>query len=249
MSWINTYLKVAAAALALGAAGSAVAGTIVVRSSGPSARAYPPGKAVAGTQVALKAGDSLVVLDGRGTRTLTGPGNFTVGAGASGAAAPSAIGALLRNTGARQVRTGAVRGTGGTTTARATSLWYVDASKSGAFCLAETSRATLWRPGMTQPETLTLTRAADGKKVPLAFAAGQSLRPWPVAELPLADGAEYWVNGAGWAKPTKLQFTTLGSAQLPLDDLGAALIGKGCTAQLDLLVDTATTAQRSASAG
>ncbi len=236
-------MKLAATALALGAAGAAAAGTIVVRAVGPSARDFPPGKAVAGTRVSLRAGDSLVLLDGKGTRTLSGPGTFVLGAATSISAPPSALGALLRNTGTRQVRTGAVRGAG-SGEAKSPNLWYVDATRSGAVCLGSTAGATIWRPDMTQPTTLTLKRASDGRTVPLSFAAGQSVRPWPVADMPIAAGSEYWLSGPGWARPTSVRVETIAADNAQLDGLGAALIAKGCTGQLDLLVDTATTASR-----
>src|SRR5262245_7287326 len=63
-----------ALALALGLAGGAAAQTIVVSSSGPSARTYPAGKTLAaGSRIVLAAGDTLTVLDSRGTRVLRGP--------------------------------------------------------------------------------------------------------------------------------------------------------------------------------
>lgn len=247
MSWTSKPTKLAALALALGAAGAATAGTIVVRSAGPSARDFPPGKALSTGKVTLRAGDSLVLLDGRGTRTLSGPGSFALGASETASAAPSALGALLRNTGARQVRTGAVRGVGNVS-AKSPNLWYVDASKSGTVCLADASRPMLWRRTMTDPAAMTLTRASDGKSVNLAFAAGQSIRPWPVGDMPIAEGVEYRLRASG-TQPANIRFAMLGKNTAALDDLGAALIRKGCNEQLDLLVDTATAATASASAG
>src|SRR4029450_4662610 len=71
-----------AALLATGAA-SAAANVLVVRAQGPSAKAYPAGRSLAdNAQIQLRAGDSIIVLTPRGTRTFRGPGNFT----ASGAA-------------------------------------------------------------------------------------------------------------------------------------------------------------------
>lgn len=236
-------MKLAAVTLSLGLSGSAIAGTIVVRAVGPSARDFPPGKSVAGTRVTLRAGDSLVLLDGKGTRTLSGPGTFALGATTSVSAPPSALGALLRNTGSRQVRTGAVRG-GGVAQARSPSLWYVDTTRSGAVCLANITSATLWRPDMSRAEALTVTRAGDGRKAVVTFAAGQSVRGWPTAELPITTGAEYWLSAPGWTKPTSIRFTTLDADPAQLDSLGAALIAKGCGGQLDLLVDTASGSPR-----
>ena len=70
-------------------ASSASAAVLVVRSSGPSAAAYPAGKALPDSHVLkLKASDTIVLLDSRGTRTLSGPGNFSVSASAT----PTAVG-------------------------------------------------------------------------------------------------------------------------------------------------------------
>jgi len=75
-----------AAALVAGSAATSAA-VLVVRSSGPSAGTYPPGKAIPeSTTLKLRANDMIVLLDSRGTRTLKGPGSFS----ASAAAGPSA---------------------------------------------------------------------------------------------------------------------------------------------------------------
>ena len=64
-------LLLAAASAALLVSTSATAAVLVVRSSGPSAGAYPPGKALSDThKLNLKANDTIVLLDSRGTRTL-----------------------------------------------------------------------------------------------------------------------------------------------------------------------------------
>lgn len=238
MSWINAC-KLAASVLAMTAATAAVAGTIVIRSSGPSAKAYPVGKSLPdGQRVALKAGDTLVLLDTKGTRTLSGAGNFDIGSSARGAAAPSAFAALIGNSGTRQVRTGAVRGTN-IGPARVASLWYVDTSKSGTVCLKDTTRATLWRADMTSPVVMTLTH--DGKSVPLAFSTGQAVKTWPVTEIPLVAGGEYRISGPGLAIPTTLRIAAFTSTSDAPDDVARGLIGKGCAAQLDALVEAGKT--------
>ena len=89
-------LAVAGLAIAL-APEAAVAGTIVVRSNGPSAGAYPPGKALDPTSsIPLKPGDSVTVLDGNGTHVLNGPGIVKVSG--SGTASATGVAALLANT-------------------------------------------------------------------------------------------------------------------------------------------------------
>jgi hypothetical protein len=222
---------------AFGCASVALAGTIVIRSSGPSAKTFPAGKPLSdGQKIVLKSGDMLVVLDSRGTRTLSGAGSFTVGASASGTAAPSTFAALIGNPGTRQVRTGAVRGTN-TAQPRVASLWYLDTAKSGTVCLRDLSRATLWRASMTLPVTYTLTRVSDGKSVPVAFSAGQAVRSWPVADMPLVADADYRIAGPGLEKPTALRVTQIAGTTDAADEVAATLIGKGCTGQLDTLVE------------
>src|SRR3954453_14040696 len=65
--------------------GTADAATLVVRSSGPSARALPPGRTIAdGTPVSLQAGDVVTLLVATGTRILRGPGSFNLAGGGRG---------------------------------------------------------------------------------------------------------------------------------------------------------------------
>ncbi len=223
------------AALALFGASAAFAETIVVKSSGPSARTYPPGRSIAdNSKVALRSGDSVTILDGRGTRILKGPGTFSTTASTS---TNSSIGALLRNTGTRQVRTGAVRGTSSASAARPPNVWLIDATKTGTVCYAGSDPVSLWMPSHQAASSLTLTRVSDGKSVPVSMLAGQSVKGWPMAELPLNDGAQYRVSGGGMTAPVTLRFAALGPNPQGLEGTASALIKAGCTAQLDLLID------------
>jgi hypothetical protein len=237
LSLIKTASKIVALATGLIATG-AMAGTIVVRATGPSAAIYKPGMTITAASVSLKPGDTLVLLDAKGTRTLAGPGVHSV-AGGNAAVAPSALGALIRSSGARQVRTGAVRG-GLTGPAKAPNLWYVDASRGGTVCVAETGTTNIWRPSMTEAAAYSVW--SGGKSVPLNFAAGQSVAVWP-STLPLTAGARYKIAAPNGA-PVEIvvQPVTVGDSA---DSVGATLIAKGCTRQLDQLVE----AGQSASAG
>src|SRR5215213_1977615 len=85
---------------------AAEAAVLVVRSSGPSAKAYPAGKAVPEAQViTLKPNDIVILLDSRGTRTLRGPGKFSATASAS-TAATSSLAALTGQNSNRRSRVG-----------------------------------------------------------------------------------------------------------------------------------------------
>jgi hypothetical protein len=238
LSWISKLCKASAISCALLGAQAVLAETIVVRSNGPSAKSYPPGKSIAdNSMVTLKAGDSVTILDGRGTRVLKGPGKFSTTA-TSGAATGSAIGQLLRNTGTRQARTGAVRGIGVARTARSPNLWYVDVSKSGKVCLADPASVSVWRPSLDQATTLNLTRVSDGKSAALEFRQGQSVGAWPVATLPARSGEQFRVTGGGLSTPTMITFAALGPNPQGLEGTASALIQNGCSNQLDLLVET-----------
>ncbi len=231
MSLIKTTTKLAALAAGMMATG-ALAGTIVVRATGPSAALYPAGKPITAATVSLKPGDTLVLLDAKGTRTISGPGVRPIAGGAA-AVAPSALGALIRSSGARQVRTGAVRGAL-TGPAKSPNLWYIDATRGGTFCVADPAATSVWRPDMTAARSYTLS--GGGKSTTLAFAPGQSVRPWPVAELPLAAGTRYRLAAAG-ATTVDIVVQPVGIAGESADAIGSALIANGCTRQLDQLVE------------
>src|SRR4051812_3530193 len=65
-----------AAAIALSSTG-AVASVVVVRSLGPSAKSYPPGKTLPeSAKITLQGGDVVTVLGPASAQTLRGPGNF-----------------------------------------------------------------------------------------------------------------------------------------------------------------------------
>ena len=208
----------------------AIAGTIVVRATGPSAGLFPPGKAITAASLTLRPGDTIVLLDAKGTRTLSGAGVHSI-SGGNAAVAPSALGALIRSSGARQVRTGAVRGALAGP-AKSPNLWYVDASRGGTVCVADTG-TNVWRPDMTVAAAYSIW--SGGKSVPLDFAAGQSVRAWP-AELPLTAGARYKIAAPKGA-PVDIVIQPVGTPGDSADAVGATLIAKGCARQLDQLVE------------
>lgn len=220
-----------------GLGSAALAETFVVRSLGPSARAYPAGKALASNaRVTLKAGDSLTVLDAKGTRTLRGPGNFSLAA-SSAARTNTSFTSLVSTQSRRRARTGASRNDG--KPAHAPSLWFVDVSKSATMCLAPGAPVTLWRADMTRPLALTLRNEATGQSAPVSFAAGSNDARWPTA-MPTAEGARYSLTAPGQA-PTTVRFTGLSANLADAGATAAALNAKGCRAQYDVLVATMET--------
>lgn len=208
-----------------------MADILVIRSIGPSAKSFPPGKRLAeGSRITLKANDSIDVLDGRGTRTLRGPGNFVAGAAsqARAGAAPSV--------GQRRARIGAVR-TAGLGELRPPTIWHVDISRSSSVCVAEAANVTLWRADSAKPVTLHITRAQGVGGARLDWASGSSTAAWP-ASLPVADGAEYRLSWAGAATPTTIRFRTLPKRPVGLEDMASFLMSNQCEAQLDLFIET-----------
>ena len=143
---------------------------------------------------------------------------------------------LIANSGSRQVRTGAVRG-GPSVAIASPSLWYVDAARGGTMCIADLTRATLRRTEAGRADTWTITRIRDGKTVPISFAARQNVRSWPISELGLAEGTEYRLTGGDLAAAVTLRFVAVGTPATNPEDVATTLIGKGCAAQLDQMVE------------
>ena len=243
MLWTNNRQPQATLAALVGImmAGTAVAAPLVVRSAGPSAKAYPAGKAIPDTaKIVLKAGDSIVLLDGRGTRTLSGPGTFSAsGASASAAAgAGSTLAALASGGGERRARIGAVRSASGIdkNAGKNPNVWYVDVTRSTNMCIADPSTVTVWRPAADAAATIKVTKS-DGSSADIALAPGQAAALWP-ASLPVTDGSAFKLSWAGAKAPTNLKFVVVKPTSPGLEDMAQSLIKAGCTAQIDLLIQT-----------
>lgn len=215
------WLLIAASAALLTSTASAA--VLVVRSSGPSAAAYPPGKALPDNHVLkLKATDTIVLLDARGTRSLSGPGNFSVSASAAPAATRTA------GASARRVRLGAVRGPG------SRSVWQADLGQSGNVCIANPGELTLYRPDASGAAEVTLTDS-DGKTAKVKFDANQWEASWP-SELEVKTGKQVRISGL--AQPTTLTLRQLTPVPTGLEGMAQSLIRANCQSQLDVLIDT-----------
>ena len=143
------------------------ANVVVVRSIGPSAKAYPPGKAMPDSaSIKLGNGDAVTLLGPNASRTLRGPGTFT---------ASTVDRSSLAMAAGRRSRFGAMR-SGEITSAP--SLWDVDVTQSGKMCIAEPAKLKLWRPNADS--------AGDAQHPPrlrpqaIEFPAGHATVPWPV---------------------------------------------------------------------
>ena len=217
-------LTIAGAAIALAfSATAATASVVVVRSLGPSAKAYPPGKTFSeSAKITLQGGDVLTVLGPSSAQTLRGPGNFAANQVALASAA------------ARRGRFGALRAG---EIAKNPSIWDLDVTQSGTMCVSNAAKLQLWRPD-SESAAKVVVRSSDGKTQELNWAAGKELASWPAA-LPVKSGAEYQIEWPDSGEKSSMKFVTLRSP--PSDLVGAAqlLIENGCQNQLDLLVSNA----------
>lgn len=232
MSWDpnSASFRRAAFAVLLAAAGaSAAANVLVVRSSGPSAKAYPAGRSLPdNARIALRAGDTLVVLGANGTRTFRGPGAF------SPTAAVQAGQRTIAAAGGRRARIGAVRNAG--IVPRSLTIWDADVTQSGTFCVANAGNLKLWRPDASRAMRLNMV-APGGASRALDWPAGQATLAWP-AGAQIVSGGAYSFRQPGVAVPTQITFRTLRSEPADLQAVAAALIANGCQGQLDVLVET-----------
>ena len=221
-----------ALAISMGAV-AAEAAVLVVRSSGPSAKAYPAGKAVPETQViTLKPNDVVILLDSRGTRTLRGPGKFSATASAS-TSTTSSLAALTGQNTNRRSRVGAVRRPpSGATDGR--NVWQADVARSGNFCVATPADLGLYRANAAAADRVTITDAA-GKSATVRFDAGQRIAAWP-ADLQVAANSRFSVKGAG--DPANLTVRWIAPVPAGLEGLAQSFIRNDCQAQLDVLIDT-----------
>ena len=221
-----------AALLALPA--SAMAG-IVVASSGPSAKTYPPGtKLPDDAKITLKASDRVTILDKRGTRVLSGAGTHTVGS-SGGPSRTSTFVALTTQRSASRVRTGAVRGSGPDGKPLRPNLWYVDVTSSGPTCVVDPAEVRAWRPGNEGNATYTVKPAAGGATATLSFVDGSMVAPWGGA--PVADGSSYLVSSGG-APNVTVTFKVLPQQDYAPEDLAELLLSKGCESQVNLLAQS-----------
>lgn len=231
---MNKWILAACAAAVGGIAVQAAAAVLVVRSSGPSAKAYPAGKAVPdNSKINLRANDVVILLDSRGTRTLRGPGSFDASATSGGST--SALAALAGTTTARR-RVGATRQPPtGATAGR--NVWQADVSRSGNLCIVNPSDAGLYRPDADTEATVTIKEVGSGRTATVDFTAGQRNADWPKA-LPVAPGQAYEVRGAG--KSVTLKTRSISPVPAGMEGLAQRLIVNDCQAQLDVLIDTFT---------
>ncbi len=209
----------AAVAIALSST-AALANVVVVKSLGPSAKAYPPGKTLpANAKITLQGGDVVTVLGPNAAKTLRGPGNFD----ASSISLASAAG--------QRGRFSALRAT---EVAHNPSIWDIDVTQSGKVCVADANKLQLWRPDSSGEATVEI-QASDGQSQKLSWAAGKATAGWPRA-LPLKSGAQYQIQWSETGDNSSLDVVTVNSVPSDLPGTAQVLIENGCQNQLDLLV-------------
>jgi len=213
----------AASALAIGST-AAIANVVVVKSLGPSAKAYPPGKTLPpSAKITLQGGDVLTVIGPSAAKTLRGPGNFDAGQ------------VSLASAAGQRGRFGALRAS---EVAHNPSIWDIDVSKGGRICITDAAKLKLWRPD-SQADMMVTIRSEDGTTQALNWSAGAALAGWPSA-MPVKSGAAYQVEWPDTGESSSLDVVLIPSA--PTDLVGAAqvLIENGCQKQLELLVESAS---------
>src|SRR5437868_9793782 len=178
-----------AAAVAF-ASTAGVANVVVVKSLGPSAKAYPPGKMLSETaKISLQGGDVVTVLGPASAQTLRGPGSF------------DAKQVTLASAAGQRGRFGALRAA---EVAHNPSIWDIDVSQGGKICVTDASKLQMWRPDSETAATVQI-RSDDGTSRELSWAAGSSLTAWPAA-LPIKNGASYQVEWPDTGEKTSLSY-------------------------------------------
>jgi hypothetical protein len=216
--------RVAATLVALVASTASLATVLVVRAAGPSAKVYPPGKALPETaKIQLQPGDSVMLLNISGARTLRGPGTFAVASSGEG----------LADAANRRARFSAMRSSA---VALNPSPWNLDITQSGKICVANPTKLTLWRP--EKDDAIKLTISGGGGEQTIDWPAGKDTISWPTS-LPVSTGAEYQISQPESGDMARVTFVTL--ANPPADTISTAqsLIANGCESQLDVLVEGA----------
>ncbi|MEI4505430.1 hypothetical protein WBQ88_08215 [Sphingopyxis sp. CCNWLW253] len=238
-------LTAAAAIAAIAMVGTAAAQSMVVRSTGPSAGKYPAGaKLKSADKLTLVAGDKIVLMQAGKTRTLSGPGTF----GATGTVqASQSLGGnvtrMLAKGPTMRSRGGFSRGPGDETPAnvRAPNLWLLDYREGGTFCVLDPAVLMLWRPNMEGDTALEIESA--GKKATVAIVDGANFRKWPTDVLPVQYGTDYRLSGGGLARPVTVRFAAIENAPDTVEGSVDMLMAKGCSPQLNRLVDTMSEAE------
>ena len=214
-------LAIMATGACVALSGTAFSKALVVRSAGPSAKTYPPGKALPDSaKISLQPGDSLTILGPGSKRTLRGPGTFA-----------TASGDATAMTASKRARFGAMR-TGDL--ALNPSPWNLDVTQSGTMCVGTTG-LQMWRPNSEEAVKLSISKGS-GSATTVDWPAGKSTLAWPGA-IKIEDGSEYQLVLAGGTTSERVRLAVLPAIPDGVTDAAQALIARGCQNQLDVLVE------------
>ena len=220
-------------------AGRASARTLVLHSTGPSAKSYPPGQILdQSKELVLKAGDKLTLLDERGTRQLKGP---TILRGQTNVE-PRRLNWESLVGSARRQKTGGVRSlknsldNSDTVPRPQTSqdhLWDIDPTVPGSWCLVDFKSIRFWRSDPAQEWKMTIegeTRIAS-----LVWPRGRATVEWPNS-LPHKPNAKYTIYMPNQPKRlVRLYKIVLGENA---SELGQSFAANACYQQLSMLLDS-----------
>lgn len=216
---------------------------VVVAASGPSANEFPVGRKIGDNErIVLRAGDTLTVLDGRGTRVLRGAGTFSLNR-KTGTSKASTFAVLTERRSARRMRTGAVRGEGDGPV-HAPNLWYVDVARPGTMCLADADEVRLWRRFAEGDASYRIDAVDAGSTQTVAFADGEILAVWDTGRSPIATDSRYRITDTDGSMANSLSFVVLDEIADEPEALAEQLIENGCTGQLELLSTATMIAER-----
>ncbi|WP_338468230.1 hypothetical protein RXV95_06680 [Novosphingobium sp. ZN18A2] len=240
---MKTIAALAAVSLGLAVSAQALAQSVIVRSTGPSASSYPPGKRLpAGTKITLRSGDVVTVLDKVGTRVLRGAGSFDLDATSTRNIGGAARLARSMNSPVA-VRAGAVRG-GVPNEAGPIlppSIWIADIDKGGRVCVPRGSDLYLWRGEASQRRYTWLGEAEGGAMTRILWPKNTAGVPWPRAVVSLSDGQAYRsVDDSASDNGVDFELVVLDPDKVPTDasGLGVMLLDNGCKAQFEWLAKT-----------
>jgi hypothetical protein len=243
LSFLNFSVGLALTAVLAGLSSEAAAQAVVVRSTGPSAVDYPKGKRLAAnSQIVLKAGDVVTVLDKAGTRVLKGAGSFTLDNAVNRDRSAAAL--LARSlSNPASVRAGAVRGAGDTSgeNVMPVSIWLADVVEGGNVCVPRGSDIYLWRSDSKVRSFTWLTESAGGEMVRMQWPPRTVGIAWPKTMLAPQEGRTYRIyDETAPDKAAEFRIVMLEPEAVPADaaSLGTLLLDNGCKAQFDWLAAT-----------
>ena len=251
---------------------TASAKTVVIKSIGPSAAAYPRGMVLpAMARIKLLAYDSITLLDADGTRSFIGPLSISFPLPRNRyqsrplldrffrAIQPYEVfAALLRSTPRQPRKLPRGPGGGGADSAapgatqvpapparveRSQNLWLIDPAEQGNFCLPSAKAATLINRNPAG-KALTIRSAGDAAQ---SVAVGQVNTygvAWPVDRLPIRSGDSYIVEG-GFQGPSTVRLIILDMPPVEgqdPSDIAVRLVEQGCANQLERMATNAPAA-------